>query len=100
MRRRVPSDSAVRAALTVLAPAISLIPAYVCTNVNLFNAQQPGGIPDSSPRATGGQFARGTAMRARHPERQGFTVRDGVRLHWELYGAGERTVFLLPTWSI
>ena len=39
-------------------------------------------------------------MRARKPDRQGYTVRDGVRLHWELYGEGEPTVFLLPTWSI
>src|SRR3979411_807066 len=39
-------------------------------------------------------------MRARKPDRQGYTVREGVRLHWELYGEGEPTVFLLPTWSI
>ena len=39
-------------------------------------------------------------MRAREPDRHGYTVRDGVRLHWELYGDGEETVFLLPTWSI
>ena len=41
-----------------------------------------------------------TAMRARLPDREGFTTRDGVRLHWEVFGDGERTVFLLPTWSI
>src|SRR5438552_1534103 len=39
-------------------------------------------------------------MRARKPDREGYTVRDGVRLHWELYGQGDPTVFLLPTWSI
>src|SRR3981081_2469820 len=39
-------------------------------------------------------------MRARTPDHTGYTVRDGVRLYWELYGQGERTVFLLPTWSI
>ena len=39
-------------------------------------------------------------MRAIEPDAEGYTVREGVRLHWELYGAGERTVFLLPTWSI
>jgi pimeloyl-ACP methyl ester carboxylesterase len=39
-------------------------------------------------------------MRARTHDRQGYTVRDGVRLHWELHGQGEPTVFLLPTWSI
>jgi len=39
-------------------------------------------------------------MRARNPDRTGYTVRGGVRLYWELYGEGEPTVFLLPTWSI
>ena len=39
-------------------------------------------------------------MRARKPDREGYTVQDGVRLHWELYGQGDPTVFLLPTWSI
>jgi pimeloyl-ACP methyl ester carboxylesterase len=39
-------------------------------------------------------------MRARQPDRQGYTVREGVRLHWEIYGKGDPTVFLLPTWSI
>lgn len=39
-------------------------------------------------------------MRALQPNRQGYTTRDGVRLHWEVYGDGDRTVFLLPTWSI
>jgi pimeloyl-ACP methyl ester carboxylesterase/predicted glycosyltransferase len=38
--------------------------------------------------------------RARHPDETGVVERDGVRLHWEVYGAGEPTVFLLPTWSI
>ena len=39
-------------------------------------------------------------MRARQPGSQGHTTRDGVKLHWEIYGSGEPTVFLLPTWSI
>lgn len=39
-------------------------------------------------------------MRARLPDSQGTTTRDGVRLHWEVYGEGDPTVFLLPTWSI
>jgi pimeloyl-ACP methyl ester carboxylesterase len=38
--------------------------------------------------------------RARYPDEDGYAVRDGVRLFWERYGDGERTVFLLPTWSI
>lgn len=39
-------------------------------------------------------------MRAREPDQQGDVLRDGVRLHWDVYGSGDRTVFLLPTWSI
>src|SRR5436305_30285 len=38
--------------------------------------------------------------RARYPDRDGFVERDGVRIFYEIYGAGEPTVFLLPTWSI
>ncbi|TME52479.1 MAG: alpha/beta fold hydrolase [Chloroflexi bacterium] len=39
-------------------------------------------------------------MRARQPDQHGYTVREGVRLHWEVFGEGDQTVFLLPTWSI
>jgi len=38
--------------------------------------------------------------RARYPDRSGYAKRDGVRLYYEVYGSGEPTVFLLPTWSI
>jgi pimeloyl-ACP methyl ester carboxylesterase len=38
--------------------------------------------------------------RARYPDDSGFVERGGVRLSWEVYGSGEQTVFLLPTWSI
>jgi pimeloyl-ACP methyl ester carboxylesterase len=38
--------------------------------------------------------------RARYPDREGYVERDGVRVFWELYGEGKRTVLLLPTWSI
>jgi pimeloyl-ACP methyl ester carboxylesterase/predicted glycosyltransferase len=38
--------------------------------------------------------------RARYPDEEGFVERDGVRVFWEVYGEGEPTVFLLPTWSI
>jgi len=39
-------------------------------------------------------------MRARYPDQHGYVERDGVSLYWELFGAGERTIFFLPTWSI
>jgi len=38
--------------------------------------------------------------RARYPHQEGHVERDGVRVFYELYGSGEPTVLLLPTWSI
>ena len=34
------------------------------------------------------------------PVDSGFVERDGVRTYYEVYGAGEQTVLLLPVWSI
>src|SRR4249919_3627475 len=39
-------------------------------------------------------------MRARYPDDSGELDRDGVRVHWERYGDGERAILFLPTWSI
>jgi pimeloyl-ACP methyl ester carboxylesterase len=39
-------------------------------------------------------------MRACQPSRDGYVERDGVKLHYEVYGSGEPTVLLLPTWSV
>jgi pimeloyl-ACP methyl ester carboxylesterase/predicted glycosyltransferase len=38
--------------------------------------------------------------RARYPDESGYVERDGVKLYYEVYGSGEPTVFLLPTWSV
>ena len=38
--------------------------------------------------------------RARYPDETGYVEREGVRLYYEVYGSGEPTVFLLPTWSL
>ena len=38
--------------------------------------------------------------RARYPDSEGYVERDGVRVFYEVYGTGEPTVLLLPTWSI
>jgi pimeloyl-ACP methyl ester carboxylesterase/predicted glycosyltransferase len=38
--------------------------------------------------------------RARYPDEKGYVERDGVRIFYEVYGSGEPTVLLLPTWSI
>jgi pimeloyl-ACP methyl ester carboxylesterase len=36
-------------------------------------------------------------MRAREPDREGFVDRDGVKLHYEVFGAGEPTLVLVPS---
>ena len=38
--------------------------------------------------------------RACYPDEEGYVQRDGVRVFYEVYGSGEPTMFLLPTWSI
>ena len=38
--------------------------------------------------------------RASYPDADGYVERDGVRTFYEVYGQGEPTVLLLPTWSI
>jgi pimeloyl-ACP methyl ester carboxylesterase/predicted glycosyltransferase len=39
-------------------------------------------------------------MRACQPSRDGYVARDGVKLHYEVFGDGEPVAMLLPTWSI
>jgi pimeloyl-ACP methyl ester carboxylesterase/predicted glycosyltransferase len=39
-------------------------------------------------------------MRACQPNREGYAERDGVKIYYEVFGSGEPTVLLLPTWSI
>ena len=41
-----------------------------------------------------------TGSPARAPDEQGIVTRDGVRIHWERYGAGAPAILLLPSWSI
>jgi pimeloyl-ACP methyl ester carboxylesterase/predicted glycosyltransferase len=50
------------------------------------HAEAPRGAPEQS--------------RARYPDIEGFVERDGQRLFYEVYGEGEQTIFLLPTWSL
>jgi pimeloyl-ACP methyl ester carboxylesterase len=38
--------------------------------------------------------------RAVYPSDEGFAERDGQKLFYEVYGQGEETLFLLPTWSL
>ncbi|GAA3232480.1 alpha/beta hydrolase [Actinocorallia longicatena] len=39
-------------------------------------------------------------MRARSADGEGFVERDGVRIHYEVYGDGEPAVLLMPTWTV
>ena len=54
-------------------------------------------VPASSALAG---TAQGEQSRARYPDAEGFVERDGMQLFYEVYGEGEETVFLLPTWSL
>ena len=39
-------------------------------------------------------------MRAALPHTEGTVDRDGVNLHYEIYGKGEHTIVFVPTWAI
>ena len=39
-------------------------------------------------------------MRAKLPNHEGFVERDGVKLHYEVYGDGPETMFFVPPWVI
>jgi pimeloyl-ACP methyl ester carboxylesterase len=45
-------------------------------------------------------LSRSAQTRARCPDESGYVERDGVRSYYEVYGAVDPTVLLLPTWSI
>lgn len=39
-------------------------------------------------------------MRAKLPHTEGKIDRDGIKLHYEIYGDGEHTILFVPTWSL
>jgi hypothetical protein len=39
-------------------------------------------------------------VRARQADADGFVDRGGIKPHWEVFGDGEPTLLLLPTWTI
>jgi hypothetical protein len=53
--------------------------------------------PEPAERSMGRD---GEQSRARYPDNEGFVERDGLQLFYEVYGEGEETIFLLPTWSL
>jgi pimeloyl-ACP methyl ester carboxylesterase/predicted glycosyltransferase len=44
--------------------------------------------------------ARREPSRARYPDTDGYLDRDGVRIYYEVYGTGEPTILLFPTWEL
>src|SRR6266508_3879961 len=65
------------------------------------SARRCGGSVSSSGSARKGRHHRGGgAMRACQPIPDGYVERQGVKVYYEVFGAGEPTVVLLPTWSI
>ena len=61
------------------------------TTASVVAPASPGGLAGTAaPEQT----------RARYPDEDGYISRDGVRIFWERYGKGDKTVLLLPTWSI
>lgn len=38
-------------------------------------------------------------MRAKLPTSEGKVDRQGIRIHYEVFGSGERTIIFIPTWS-
>lgn len=38
-------------------------------------------------------------MRAKLPTTEGTVDRDGIKIHYETYGAGDHTILFVPTWS-
>jgi pimeloyl-ACP methyl ester carboxylesterase len=62
----------------------------------------PDAVLASRPPGTSSGTGHGSREqhRARYPDITGFVERDGVRVFYEVYGSGEPTILLLPTWSI
>ena len=59
------------------------------------STSSPAVSPSSRERAGPREQTRG-----RYPDVEGYAERGGVRVFYEIYGSGEPTILLLPTWSI
>ena len=63
-------------------------------------AGRAGAGPAGAGPAGTGSAGQGEQTRARYPDEEGFLERDGVRVFYEVYGTGEPTLLLLPSWEI
>ncbi len=61
-------------------------------------ADRKVGVETPPPKAASNEEA--VMTRARYPDREGIATNAGVELHYEVYGEGETTILLLPTWAI
>jgi pimeloyl-ACP methyl ester carboxylesterase len=59
-----------------------------------------GTAPDPAPDPASEHGGRREQRRARYPDQEGYAERHGVRLFYEVYGRGEPTIMLVPTWQI
>jgi pimeloyl-ACP methyl ester carboxylesterase/predicted glycosyltransferase len=64
----------------------------------LTTTARPAAAPASQTGLPGA--ARREQTRARYPDAEGYLERDRVRVWYEVYGDGEPTVLLFPTWEI
>jgi pimeloyl-ACP methyl ester carboxylesterase/predicted glycosyltransferase len=55
---------------------------------------------EATPRAAPADTPQPEQTRARYPDHEGVVERDGQRIFYEVYGEGEETILLLPSWSI
>jgi pimeloyl-ACP methyl ester carboxylesterase/predicted glycosyltransferase len=63
--------------------------------------RRTGSTVDIVNEAAGRVVGRdGEQSRASYPDSEGFVEREGQRVFYEVYGEGEETIFLLPTWSL
>ncbi len=53
-----------------------------------------------SAAAASSTVAAHEQMRARYPDIEGVTERDGIKVAYEVYGQGEPAILFVPTWSI
>jgi pimeloyl-ACP methyl ester carboxylesterase len=63
----------------------------------LSDRKESATAPLGTPR---GAALRREQTRARYPDAEGWLKRDGVRVFYEVYGAGEPAILLFPTWEI
>ena len=63
-------------------------------------AASDGAAPGGTVRRPGDSDGRQIMTRARYPDQEGRARNGDVELHYEVYGGGEPTVLLLPTWQI